>query len=118
VRHQDVGDGERVGRDELAAVEPAVRGWRGGACAQADRELAVLAASIRLQSSTMQAQQRQLDRVHRGEAPAHHLRLAGQVARDQRAGLLRQVDQDRRRLGQHHAVVVDRGICSKGLSRR
>jgi hypothetical protein len=57
---------------------------------------------------------RRLDRVHRGEAPAHHLRLAGAVSGDQAAGLLGQVDEDGSGFGHHQPVVVDRRDLFEG----
>jgi hypothetical protein len=81
----------------------------------ADEEIAVLpAAAIRRPVEHQQAEQRRLDRVHRGEAPAHHLRLADAVAGDQAAGLLRQVDEDGGGFGQHQPVVVDRRDLFEG----
>lgn len=114
VRHQDVGDGELVCRDEVAVSEPALQ-VRQHPIRPADQELAVLAAApIRHPVEHHQAKQRRLDRVHRGEAPAHHLRLAGAVAGDQAAGLLRQVDEDGGGFGQHQPVVVDRRDLFEG----
>jgi len=108
MRHQDIGDGEALCRDEVAVGEPALQ-IRQHPVHPADQELAVLAATaIRSPVEHQQAEQRRLDRVHRGEAPAHHLRLAGAVAGDQAAGLLRQVEKDGGGFGQHQPVVVDR----------
>lgn len=114
VRHQDVGDGEILCRDEVAVGEPALQ-VRQHPVHPADQELAVLAAAaIRSPVEHQQAEQRRLDRVHRGEAPAHHLRLAGAVAGDQAAGLFRQVDEDGGGFGQHQPVVVDRRDLFEG----
>ncbi len=107
VRHQDVGDGEVVRRNEAPVGEPALE------VAQrpmhtADQEFAQpVALAVGRPVVHHQAQQRGLDGVHRREVPAQHLRLSGAVIRDQAPRPLRQVDDDGRRLRQRHPVVVD-----------
>jgi hypothetical protein len=116
VRHQNVGDGETPRRDEVAVSEPALQALQ-HPIHPADQELAMLAAAaIRSPVEHQQAEQRWLDRVHRGEAPAHHLRLTGAVVGDQAAGLLRQVDEDGGGFGQYPTARAGRG-CGRARPR-
>ena len=55
----------------------------------------------------VEAHQGRLDGADRGEAPLDDAGAALDVARDQLAGLLGQVEHHRGRLGHHEAVVVD-----------
>src|SRR6185295_17278694 len=76
VRHQDVGDREFLRRHMVAAGEPELEVFQNPVY-PADQERAVLAAtSIRRPVEHEEAEERRLDRVHRSEAPAHHLRLS------------------------------------------